>query len=111
MRTTLFIAATVCILISTAAAQEGQKQITPTQNQVTLTENVRVDDKIVLSSESSTVRVAGPNETLAINGRLLHVSDLIAVLSSDNLLAPRPRTPESQTPAESQPIQQPSKKY
>jgi hypothetical protein len=111
MRTLVSAVAVVCVFLSAACAQQPSSQPKAKQYQVTLTENVNVSDRVVLSSESSTVRVADLNETMAINGRLMRVGDLMAVLSSDSLLAPRPRTPENQTPAASQPTQPPSKKY
>ena len=105
MRTIMLSVAVVCVFISTSVAQQEQKQSNQSnQYQATVTDNVKVGDKVILSSESTTVRVANLNETVAVDGRVLRVSDLMAVLSSDNLLAPRPRSQENQTPAESQPI-------
>jgi hypothetical protein len=113
MRTLLLAIAVACVFISASHAQDQKQAPQPQskQYQGPITENVKIADRVVLSSESTTVRIASLNETVAMEGRVMRVSDLMAVLSSDNLLAPHPRTQESQTPAESRPVPPQSQKH
>lgn len=91
------------------AQEKSPPSATSAQNQVSVTGNIKQSDRVVLSSESTTVRVADPNETVAINGRVMKVADLMAVLSSDNLLEQRLHNQANQIPAGSQQVPQPQK--
>jgi hypothetical protein len=110
MRHLMTLLAFVCIAFCVSNAQNQTQSTVPSQPQVATT-HVQTTDRVVLSSESNTVRVANPNETVAIDGRVLRVSDLLAVLSSDRLLEQRPRIQENQTPAVTQPIPPQSEKH
>jgi len=106
-RSNLFLILVMVLTVTTSllAQQPSDKQnplAVPTQVVVP----AQIEHRIVLSSESSTVRVADPNETVAINGRILRVADVVAVLSSDNLSGLHPRSQEKQTPASSPQVQQ-----
>ena len=112
MRTLIVIA--VASISLTVAYGQDQKQIAQSaskQYQVSVTENLNVTDKIVLSSESTTVRVADPNETVGVNGRVMRVADLVAVLSADNVLEQRLHNQGNQIPSTSQPTPPLEKKH
>ncbi len=49
--------------------------------------DVKNNDVVSISDESSTVRVADPNELIGINGRVMRVSEFMAFLSANTSLA------------------------
>src|SRR5271154_5954225 len=52
---------------------------------------------VVSTSTTSHLRVADPNETIVVGGRIMHVSDLLALFSrEDSSVVRSPRIPEKQ---------------
>ena len=57
------------------------------------------------TSSTSNIRVATPNELVVINGRVMRVADLVAVLSSlDSLEVQRLHSPEMRNRESNQPV-------
>jgi hypothetical protein len=64
------------------------------QDQVTSAQTTTV---VSSSTPTTHLRVADPNDTIVVAGRIMRVSDLLALFSPvDSLGAPNPRTPEKQ---------------
>jgi hypothetical protein len=57
---------------------------------------------VILSDETSTVRVANPDELIGVNGHVMRVSEFMALLSANISLAQHPRTLEKQNSSDSQ---------
>jgi hypothetical protein len=66
---------------------------------------------IVISDQTSTVRIAQPNELIGVNGRVMRVAEFMALLSADTSLVQRPRIPEKQNSSDSQQVAPQSKKH
>ena|SRR6266852_3264941 len=65
---------------------------------------------VVLSGTTSRVHVASPDETIVVNGRLMKVSEFVAVLSSlDSLEGQRLRSPETRNHESAPPIAPPKR--
>lgn len=81
-------------LLAVAFPVLGQQQA-PSDNRTTVVSN---------TTASSTIRIAEPNENVVINGHVLRVADLLAVLSSlDSLEGQRLHSPEKQNRETPQP--------
>jgi hypothetical protein len=75
----------------------------PTQQQAT---------KIVsVSAKTTTARIADPDELVNVNGKVMRVADVVAILSSSTLLVQHPHTPEKQNSSDAPHIQPESKKH
>lgn len=91
-RTLLFVGLALMVFSSHVRAQSSQSApANPPQNK-----NV-----VVVSDESSTVRIANPNELIGVNGRVMRVSEFIALLSADTSLVQRLRSLEKQKSSDS----------
>lgn len=91
----LFVAIIVCALTASVAAealpaQQQAKDAASDANRV-----------VVMSDNSSTVRVADPNELIGVNGRVMRIADYLAALFSNTVLVQHLRNLEKQTPANS----------
>jgi hypothetical protein len=74
----------LAVLIPMSALTQEQ----PAQQQAT---------KIVsVSAKTTTARIAAPDELVTVNGKVMKVADVVAVLSSSTLLEQRLRIPEKQ---------------
>src|SRR5579872_2644116 len=76
----------LAILISTSVLAQQ-----PTQPQP-----AKTGSTVSVSAKTTTARIAGPDELVNVNGKVMRVADVVAILSSSTLWEPRLRTPEKQ---------------
>ena len=61
---------------------------------------------VVLSAQSSVVRIADPSEPVAVNGRVMRMSELVAAVSASNGEVQRLRNQEKRNHESRSPTQQ-----
>jgi hypothetical protein len=99
-----------CPLSAGQSAQEPTAPRTPTQEGTKSKDSDQKNDTVLLSSSTSNVHVASPDEAIAVNGRVMRMADYLALLSLlDSLEAQRPRIPATHN-RESTPPTPPAKR-
>lgn len=101
MRTLIVLLVLVCVFVPMSNAQNAPNDTTHF-----------VATSCVVSTSTTTapsnIRVADPNEPVVVNGRVMKVSEYLAVLSSlDNLEAQRLHNPETSNHEKVKPTVQP----
>lgn len=69
------------------------------------------DKVVILSDETSTVRVANPDELIGVNGHVMRVSEFMALLSANISLVQHPRILEKQNSSDSPQVAPQSKTH
>lgn len=64
----------------------------------------------VVYAKTTTARIASPDEPVNVNGTVMRVADVVAILSSNTLLELHLRTPEKQNSSDAPQIQLTPKK-
>jgi len=59
---------------------------------------------VVLSGVAKTARIAGPNERVVLNGRVMRMADYVAAVSSSTEALQRLRTQEKHNPEKDPPV-------
>jgi len=62
-------------------------------------------------AKTTTARIAAPDELVNVNGTVMRVADVVAILSSSTLSEPHPRIPEKRNSSDVPQIQPESKKH
>lgn len=103
MKTLLLCLPALAVLLAIPALAQQAPQPSNTDGQ---------QAKIVsASAKTTTARIAAPDETVNVNGKLMRVADVVAILSSDTLLELRPHSPEKQNSSDAPRTQPESKKH
>ncbi len=86
MRNILLLTSCMAIAASFAVAQDTASKI-----------DAPSKDKVVMSGQTTMLRIMDPAEKVAVNGRVVRVADLMPLLSLDNAWALHLRIPEMRT--------------
>jgi hypothetical protein len=102
-----FVLAVTCLLVFSMHSYAQSEQPTPANP------SHAVDNKAVvfMSDETSTVRIANPNELIGINGRVVRVDEFMAFLSANIALVQHPHIPEKQNSSSSPQVAPQSKTH
>jgi len=83
----------VTLLFGFSAYSNGQSAQAPS---AASSQDEKSRETVVVSDVTSTVRVADPNELIAVNGHVMRVAEFMAFLSANTSLAQRLRNLENQ---------------
>jgi hypothetical protein len=84
----LLLSLPLCLLGAVSVGQQTQQSALPASQVATTAITVKIPEAqtVVLSDNTSTVRIAEPNELIGVNGHIIRVADFMASLSSDSAL-------------------------
>ena len=91
------ISAAACLLVFSVHSYAQSQRSNPAN----LPQAVNSKAVVVMSDETSTVRIANPNELIGVNGHVMRVAEFMALLSADTSLVQRPRILEKQNSSSS----------
>jgi hypothetical protein len=94
MRKTVYCALTLVLATVFSVSSHAQASLPPAQQP----SNAKT---VILSDQTSTVRVANPDELIGVNGHVMRVSEFMELLSANISLAQHPRTLEKQNSSDS----------
>jgi hypothetical protein len=99
----LLLSLPLCFFAVLVVGQQAEQSAPPASQSAATTITVKIPEAqtVVLSDNTSTVRIAEPNELIGINGHIIKVSDFMASLSSDSALVQHLHILEKQNSSDS----------